>query len=315
MFIAQKVASYSMWVADALRKPWARRNSRCSAEYKGFYEGMTANGFSERAVMGAVGHHPPVRRYVQQVARRRVRVGVPLDGLPEGQPSGRVHGRSADLRRRRQGQGRGVPGRPPSAGHHRCHRTSTNPCRTSPRSATTSASRARRHPQCRRQRRQFAGRHRTEKGVHRTSDYSTRSTSAPATRRSPSRWSRPAPSTRSLATRARACSWCTAMPSNPSWAPRRPRRWVSSTSSAARTTTARSRCSPSRFLRRSGDDKHKLALEREMLGLYVSGHPLNGIAHPLAAQVDTQIPAILDGDVANDAQVRVGASWRRSTAG
>ncbi|MCH9723086.1 MAG: DNA polymerase III subunit alpha, partial [Actinomycetia bacterium] len=39
------------------------------------------------------------------------------------------------------------------------------------------------------------------------------------------------------------------------------------------------------------DDKHKLALEREMLGLYVSGHPLNGIAHLLAAQVDTAIPA------------------------
>ena len=54
------------------------------------------------------------------------------------------------------------------------------------------------------------------------------------------------------------------------------------------------------------DDKHKLALEREMLGLYVSGHPLNGVAHLLAAQVDTAIPAILDGDVANDTQVRVG---------
>ena len=54
------------------------------------------------------------------------------------------------------------------------------------------------------------------------------------------------------------------------------------------------------------EDKHKLALEREMLGLYVSGHPLNGVAHLLAGQVDTQIPAILDGDVANDAQVRVG---------
>jgi DNA polymerase-3 subunit alpha len=54
------------------------------------------------------------------------------------------------------------------------------------------------------------------------------------------------------------------------------------------------------------EDKHKLALEREMLGLYVSGHPLNGVAHLLAAQVDTQIPAILDGDVAADTQVRVG---------
>src|ERR1700744_2312614 len=54
------------------------------------------------------------------------------------------------------------------------------------------------------------------------------------------------------------------------------------------------------------EDKHKLALEREMLGLYVSGHPLNKVAHLLAAQVDTAIPAILDGDVPNDAQVRVG---------
>jgi len=54
------------------------------------------------------------------------------------------------------------------------------------------------------------------------------------------------------------------------------------------------------------DDKHKLALEREMLGLYVSGHPLNGVAHLLANQVDTAIPAILEGDIANDTQVRVG---------
>ena len=54
------------------------------------------------------------------------------------------------------------------------------------------------------------------------------------------------------------------------------------------------------------EDKHKLALEREMLGLYVSGHPLNGVAHLLATQVDTQIPAILGGEVPNDTQVRVG---------
>ncbi len=59
------------------------------------------------------------------------------------------------------------------------------------------------------------------------------------------------------------------------------------------------------------EDKHKLALEREMLGLYVSGHPLNGIAHLLAAQVDTAIPAILDGDVPNETQVRVGGILRR----
>ena len=54
------------------------------------------------------------------------------------------------------------------------------------------------------------------------------------------------------------------------------------------------------------DDKHKLALEREMLGLYVSGHPLNGVAHLLAAQADTAIPTILEGVIANDTQVRLG---------
>ncbi|MBF6299856.1 DNA polymerase III subunit alpha [Nocardia amamiensis] len=52
--------------------------------------------------------------------------------------------------------------------------------------------------------------------------------------------------------------------------------------------------------------KHRLALEREMLGLYVSGHPLNGVEHVLAAQADTQIPAILEGDVKDGTQVTVG---------
>ncbi|WP_068276042.1 DNA polymerase III subunit alpha [Aldersonia kunmingensis] len=54
------------------------------------------------------------------------------------------------------------------------------------------------------------------------------------------------------------------------------------------------------------DTKHRLALEREMLGLYVSGHPLNGVEHVLAAQADTQIPSILEGDVKDGAQVVVG---------
>ncbi|WP_308212060.1 MULTISPECIES: DNA polymerase III subunit alpha [Nocardia] len=54
------------------------------------------------------------------------------------------------------------------------------------------------------------------------------------------------------------------------------------------------------------DTKHKLALEREMLGLYVSGHPLDGVAHVLAAQADTQIPNILEGNLQDGAQVTVG---------
>ena len=54
------------------------------------------------------------------------------------------------------------------------------------------------------------------------------------------------------------------------------------------------------------DTKHRLALEREMLGLYVSGHPLHGVEQVLAAQSDTAIPAILDGSVTDGAQVTVG---------
>lgn len=33
--------------------------------------------------------------------------------------------------------------------------------------------------------------------------------------------------------------------------------------------------------------KHELAMERDMLGLYVSGHPLDGFEDALDAQIDT----------------------------
>jgi DNA polymerase-3 subunit alpha len=54
------------------------------------------------------------------------------------------------------------------------------------------------------------------------------------------------------------------------------------------------------------DTKHRLAIEREMLGLYVSGHPLQGLEQLLAAKSDTPIPSILDGTVADGASVTVG---------
>lgn len=61
------------------------------------------------------------------------------------------------------------------------------------------------------------------------------------------------------------------------------------------------------------ETKHKLALEREMLGLYVSGHPLNGVEHVLAAQSDTQIPTILEGDVKDGQQVTIGGIFASVT--
>ncbi|MFC5993346.1 DNA polymerase III subunit alpha [Pseudonocardia hispaniensis] len=54
------------------------------------------------------------------------------------------------------------------------------------------------------------------------------------------------------------------------------------------------------------DAKHRLAVEREMLGLYVSGHPLHGVEQVLAAKSDTPIQNILDGTVGDGAQVTVG---------
>jgi DNA polymerase III subunit alpha len=54
------------------------------------------------------------------------------------------------------------------------------------------------------------------------------------------------------------------------------------------------------------DAKHKLAVEREMLGLYVSGHPLHGVEQVLIAKSDTPITTILEGDVPDGHQVTVG---------
>ena len=54
------------------------------------------------------------------------------------------------------------------------------------------------------------------------------------------------------------------------------------------------------------EPKHQLAVEREMLGLYVSGHPLQGAGEALAAQTDTAIASITGGAVAEGARVTVG---------
>ncbi|OFU58353.1 DNA polymerase III subunit alpha [Corynebacterium sp. HMSC11E11] len=52
--------------------------------------------------------------------------------------------------------------------------------------------------------------------------------------------------------------------------------------------------------------KHELALEREMLGLYVSGHPLDGFEESLAQQTDTAITTIVGGEVPHNTEVVIG---------
>ncbi len=54
------------------------------------------------------------------------------------------------------------------------------------------------------------------------------------------------------------------------------------------------------------DTKLRLGFEREMLGLYVSGHPLAGVEHILAKHTDASITDILDGTIPDRATVIVG---------
>ena len=54
------------------------------------------------------------------------------------------------------------------------------------------------------------------------------------------------------------------------------------------------------------DTKHKLALERERLGLYVSGHPLAGVEHAIAQHTDTSITSLLEGNISDGAQITIG---------
>lgn len=52
--------------------------------------------------------------------------------------------------------------------------------------------------------------------------------------------------------------------------------------------------------------KHQLALERDMLGLYVSGHPLDGYEEALSQQTDTALTTILAGEVNNRQEMVIG---------
>ena len=56
----------------------------------------------------------------------------------------------------------------------------------------------------------------------------------------------------------------------------------------------------------SGTPSCRLGFEREMLGLYVSGHPLADVEHVLAAQTDSSITDILDGTIPDRQNVVVG---------
>ncbi|ANI92184.1 DNA polymerase III subunit alpha [Dietzia timorensis] len=54
------------------------------------------------------------------------------------------------------------------------------------------------------------------------------------------------------------------------------------------------------------DIKSKLSLEKEMLGLYVSGHPLDGLEDALAAKTDTAISTVHEGELPDRTNITIG---------
>ena len=101
MAIAQQLAGYTLGKADLLRRAMGKKKREVlDAEFVGFSAGMKANGYSDGGHQDAVGHPGPVLRLrVQQGAHRGVRAGLVLDGVPQGELPGRVHGRAAHQRR------------------------------------------------------------------------------------------------------------------------------------------------------------------------------------------------------------------------
>ena len=107
---ARPTCSAGPW-ARRRRRSWTRSSSR-SARAAGSAATPT------RPIQARLGRPRPVRRLrLQQGALGRVRPGLLLDGLPQGELPGRVHGRAAHPRRRRQGQVGALPQRVPPDGH------------------------------------------------------------------------------------------------------------------------------------------------------------------------------------------------------
>ncbi|APT85074.1 DNA polymerase III subunit alpha [Corynebacterium aquilae] len=56
----------------------------------------------------------------------------------------------------------------------------------------------------------------------------------------------------------------------------------------------------------SWERKYELAEERDMLGLYVSGHPLDGFEGALAAHTNTELTTVLGGELSHGTEIIIG---------
>ncbi len=119
MEIAQVLAGFSLGQADNLRRAMGKKKkSELDKQYAGFQARHARARLLPEGDHDAVGHPAAVLRLrLQQGALRGIRRHLLLDGLPQGQLPGRVHGGAADQHARRQGQVGDLPQRVPPHGH------------------------------------------------------------------------------------------------------------------------------------------------------------------------------------------------------
>jgi DNA polymerase-3 subunit alpha len=99
MLIAQKLAGYTLGKADLLRKAMGKKKREVlDAEFVGSPRAWrpTATRWRRSRRCGTSWSRSPTTRSTRRTAR--LRPGVLLDGLPQGQLPGRVHGRAAHQR-------------------------------------------------------------------------------------------------------------------------------------------------------------------------------------------------------------------------
>ena len=328
MRVAQKIAGYSLAEADILRKAMGKKSAR-SSPTSGPSSSTAAErtGLRRRARQAAVRHHRAVRRLrVQQEPRLRLRPRRLPDGLPQGALPGRVLRLPADERQEQPGEGRRLHLRVPGDGHPGADaRTSTGRSPTSPRwrpsevpdgvdaadrqprrDHVRAVGRAQRRRRPRRPAARRARRQRAVRQLPRLRRAGARAGAQQAGRRVVDqgrrvRLARPLP--QGPARRVRAHHRHHADPPARAGAGRdepvrrlgrrgRDRRRPAASTSACRSPTI------------EFDKTDKLRNEKEMLGLYVSDHPLFGVEAALRRKVEQSIADL--AELTDGATVHVG---------
>ena len=256
---------------------------------------------------GPVGRPGPLLGLrVQQGAQRGIRPGLVLDRLPEGQLPGRVHGSGADQRARRQGQVGALPQRVPPDGHQGPAAGRQRELGQLHRGRHRHPVRAGRHPQRRPQRgRGDRGRAaRTRGGSSRFEDFLRKAPAVVCNKRTIESLVKAGSfdslqHTRQGLVRVHEAYVDALVDEKKQEAIGQDSLFggfddADGDGDGAGTATSLLAMPPIPTI--EWDKATLLAFEREMLGLYVSDHPLFGIEHVLSQHADTSIAALTGDD-------------------